>query len=258
MVDIARPTLPDVRLTPLATRVGWYASTLTAVLTAVTFGFAIIAIPNSGAGCVEECFGYPYLDTLKEFPRDYLWMPLATLLALAYLAFMASLHTCAVASARPLSQIGLSFAIMSAGILAGTYFVQLSVVPVSLMRGETEGITLLTQYNPHGVFIALEELGYLLMSLSFVFVAPALAREGRLGLALQWVFTAGFALGLIALVAISTRYGLDRQDRFEVAIISIDWLVLLIGGALGSAVFHRRLVSQASPKVLAGAGATGS
>lgn len=34
------------------------------------------------------------------------------------------------------------------------------------MHGETEGITLLTQYNAHGIFIALEELGYLLMSLS--------------------------------------------------------------------------------------------
>ena len=31
---------------------------------------------------------------------------------------------------------------------------------------------MLIQYNPHGVFIALEEPGYLVMSLSFLFMAP--------------------------------------------------------------------------------------
>jgi hypothetical protein len=56
-------------------------------------------------------------------------------------------------------------------VLLGGYFVQFSMVPVSLMNGQSEGIALLTQYNPYGVFIVLEELGYLLMSLSFVFLA---------------------------------------------------------------------------------------
>jgi hypothetical protein len=56
-------------------------------------------------------------------------------------------------------QIGLSFALIAAGVLLSIYFVQFSVVPVSLMNGQTEGIALLTQYNPYGVFIVLEELG---------------------------------------------------------------------------------------------------
>jgi hypothetical protein len=43
---------------------------------------------------------------------------------------------------------------------------------MSLMNGQAQGIALLTQYNPYGVFIVLEELGYLLMSLSFLFLAP--------------------------------------------------------------------------------------
>jgi hypothetical protein len=29
------------------------------------------------------------------------------------------------------------------------------------MNGETDGLSILTQYNPHGIFIALEEIGYL-------------------------------------------------------------------------------------------------
>ena len=67
-----------------AARVGWYAALLTAVLTAVTFGFAITALPNAGADCVTECFEAPYLDILAEFPRDYLWTPLTVVLGLVY------------------------------------------------------------------------------------------------------------------------------------------------------------------------------
>jgi hypothetical protein len=138
-------------------------------------------------------------------------------------------------------QIGLSFALLSAVVLLGDYFVQFSVVPISLMNGHTEGIALLTQYNPYGVFIVLEELGYLLMSLSFVFLAPVFADQGRLASAVRWVFVAGFVLTTAFLVVISAYYGLERMDRFEIAAISIEWLVLVVNGILLSVLFRRRL-----------------
>jgi hypothetical protein len=37
------------------------------------------------------------------------------------------------------------------------------------MKGETDGIALITQYNEHGLFIAMEELGYITMSIALVF-----------------------------------------------------------------------------------------
>jgi hypothetical protein len=40
---------------------------------------------------------------------------------------------------------------------------------------------------------------------------------------------------------ISIKYGLDRQDRFEVVVLSVDWLVLIVNGVLLSMVFRRRL-----------------
>lgn len=91
-------------------------------------------------------------------------MPLAIILTLSYLVLMVSIHVYAFNQRNIISQIGLSFALLATLVLVGDYFVQFSVVPISLMSGETEGITLLTQYNAHGVFIVLEELGYLLMS----------------------------------------------------------------------------------------------
>lgn len=222
--------------------VGFYAAIFTVIMTVVTFSFAITAIPISGANCGELCIEYPYLNTLSQFPKDYLWMPLATILTLSYLVLMVSIHVYASNQRKIFSQIGLSFALLATLVLVGDYFVQFSVVPISLMRGETEGITMLTQYNAHGVFIVLEELGYLLMSLSFLFMAPVFINKNRLEVAVRWVFVISFLLTVLALTLISINYGLDRQDRFEVAVISINWLVLIINGVLLSIVFKRQLI----------------
>lgn len=224
-----------------ANQVGLYSSVLTALLTIVTFGFAITAIPISGANCREGCIEYPYLNTVMQFPKDYFWMIPAIVLMLLYVIWMVSIYASAAQHKKIFGQIGLSFAIMSALILISDYFIQFSVVPVSLMSGETEGITLLTQYNAHGIFIVLEELGYLLMSLSFLFIAPVFSSQNRLEAAVRWIFIGGFVLAVVSLAIFSMMYGLERQDRFEVAIISIDWLVLIVNGILLSRVFKKQL-----------------
>ena len=221
--------------------VGFYSAILTAGITVVTFGFAMVAVPVSGANCPVDCVEYPYLDTLEQYPRDFLWMPLAILLVLAYVALMASIHSYASRRKKIFSQIGLSFALIAAAILAGDYFIQFSVIPMSLINGETEGLALLIQYNPHGVFLALEELGYLLMSLSFLFMAPVLSNRSRLESAVRWIFVIAFVLAIVSLAVISIIYGLNRQDRFEVIVLSIDWLALIINGVLLSIVFRRQL-----------------
>ena len=185
-----------------------------------------------------------YLDSLSQYPVDYRWMYLAIIQVVVYLVFMVAIHAAAPGSKKFYSLAGLVFAGMAGLILLGDYFVQVSVVPLSLMKGETEGIALLTQYNPNGLFIVLEELGYLLMGLSFVFFAPVFGGKTRLETAVRWIFIAGFLLGLAALALVSFRYGLERQDRFEIMVISIDGLVLLVNGILVGLVFRRRLASR--------------
>lgn len=227
--------------------VGLYSAILTVVITVVTFSLAITAIPNSGAFCSENCFEYPYVDTLSQFPQDYLWMPFAMLLVVVYVVLVVSIHAYAAQHKKIYSQIGLSFALIAAGILLSDYLIQFSVVPASLMNQETDGIALVNQYNPHGIFIVLEELGYLLMSLSFVFLAPVFSDQSRLAAVVRWVFMAGFVLTMLFLTVISISYGLDRMDRFEVAVISIDWLVLIINGVLLSLLFRRQLKVKREP-----------
>jgi hypothetical protein len=223
-----------------SSRFGFYSAILTTVITIVTFGFAMAAIPISGANCPGNCVEYPYLDTASQFPRDFIWMPFAILLVLAYVALMVSIHFYAPGQKRIFSQVGLCFALITAAILVGDYTIQFSVIPMSLMNGETDGLAMLIQYNPHGVFLALEEVGYLVMSLSFLFMAPVFAKS-RLESAVRWIFILAFILVIVSLVMISLNYGMAREDRFEVAALSIDWLVLIINGILLSIVFRKRM-----------------
>jgi hypothetical protein len=113
------------------------------------------------------------------------------------------------------------------------------------MNGETAGITLLTQYNPHGVFIALEELGYIMMSFTFIFLVPVFGGQNRIESAIRWIYIIAFIIIVISFAIISIKYGSERQDRFEVMIISVDWLVLVVNGVLTGILFRRILKAQA-------------
>ena len=109
------------------------------------------------------------------------------------------------------------------------------------MNGETEGLPLIIQYNSHGPFIVVEELGYILMSLSFVFAAFVFETKSRLEGAIRWIFIAGFGLTMVALGIVSAQLGLERQDRFEVIVISITWLVLIVNGILVGILFKKKM-----------------
>jgi hypothetical protein len=237
--------LENAELSSRATnQVGFYSAILTVVLTFVTFGFAMTAIPISGANCPENCVEYPYLDTVAQYPKDFLWMPLAILMVLAYVTLMVSIHAFAPDHKKIFSQIGLAFALIAAVVLVSDYFIQFSVVPMSLVNNETEGLTMLIQYNPHGVFIALEELGYLIMSLSFLFMAPVFVSKKRIAVAVRWIFVIGFVLVVVSLTMISFNYGLDRLDRFEVVVITVNWLVLITNGVFLGILFRKQLKAE--------------
>ncbi len=110
---------------------------------------------------------------------------------------------------------------------------------VSLEKGQLDGWSMLTQYNPNGVFIALEELGYLLMSVVFLCLAPVFAGTTGIERALRWLLRASFALAVLALVVVLAIKGSDRGDTFEIAVISIVWLTLIVAGTLSAIVFRR-------------------
>ncbi|KUG04007.1 hypothetical protein ASZ90_018596 [hydrocarbon metagenome] len=220
---------------------GFFISILTTILTVVTFGIAVFTPPISGPFCLEGSINYPFLDIISRFPRDYFWMYPAILLTIFFVIFIVCIHQYAADDKKIYSQIGLSFALIAATILITDYFVQISVIQPSLLNGETDGISILTQYNPHGLFIALEEIGYLMMSLAFFCVSPVFSKATRLEKSLRWVFISCFILTCLSLIMIAGQYGINREYRFEVAVITIDWMVLILSGILMSMVYRRSM-----------------
>ena len=109
---------------------------------------------------------------------------------------------------------------------------------LALLRGEASSVVALSQYNPHGVFIAREEAGFLVAAVSFVFLALALASSGLERWARR-VFLAAAALTLLTLVGMSVAFGLGVEYRFEVFSIMIVWLTLAAVGALLARAFAR-------------------
>ena len=179
-----------------------WAAILTAVMAVISLAMAITTLPRSGPYCRSGCVGYPYTDAAAYVPRDYLWMYPAIVLTLLAMALMECIHFQMPPSRALLSRIGVAFTIMGVAILVVDYAIQLTFLQPALLIGETEGLSPWTQYNPHGIFIALENVGYVLFNwlplhrgCDGAYADAALA-GCRLGLCRRWCADIG-AVGVL-------------------------------------------------------------
>jgi hypothetical protein len=222
-------------------RLGMPAGVAMSLLAMVSLAIAVATPPLSGPLCKAGCLEYPFTGLVSRFPRDYVWMVPAILFTLPYVGFVIALEGRAAPEGRPYARLGVALSVMSALVLVGDYFVQLAAIQPSALAGETDGIPLLTQYNPHGLFIALEELGYVLMSVSLLCMVPAFSPSTTLERAVRWIFLGGFIVNSVALFWFVGRYGHDREYFFEIATISVNWIVLIASGFSAAAIFRRDL-----------------
>ena len=222
-------------------KVGFYCAILTALLTILSFVIAYMTPPLSGPFCAGGCFTYPYSDIASRFPRDYYWMYPAMVLNIVYYILMVAIHYIAPVEKKIFSQIGLSFALLSMATFVIDYFLQLSVIQPSLVLGETDGIALLSQFNAHGVFIVLEEIAFIMMSMSMLFMVPVFVGKSKTEKAIRWIFTGNFVLNVITFAMIALSFGILREYRFEVAAFSINWLALVTSGILLSIIFRKAM-----------------
>ncbi|WP_194092439.1 hypothetical protein [Ornithinimicrobium flavum] len=215
-------------------RLGLLAAVGTGVLTVVTFGLALTALPDR--------VPYPFTDPViaRQWPGDYLWMYPAMVLLVVLVALVAALTEVAPPERRVHGRLAFALTTLAAGVLLVDYYLQVTVLPLSLEKGQLDGWSMLTQYNPNGVFLALEELGYLLLSLALLCLVPVLAGASRVERALRVLLLASTGAVVLALVAVSLRLGTDRGDTFEIAIISIVWVTLLVASPLLAVLFRRR------------------
>jgi len=217
---------------------------LVAALAAATFAAAVLTPPLSGPFCAVDCFQYPYAGAGTRYPRDFLWMYPGTVLMLAFMGLLVCVHRSTPPEERVYSQVGMVLGAAGALVVAADYYVQFSTVPPSLLAGEGAGVALLSQYNPHGLFVVLEEFGYLLVSVAMACLAPVFWRSAR---AIAWVSIAAFLADVAALAAVSAVYGVRREYRFEVAVIAIGYLAM-ITTAVQLAIAWRRVRTRPQAK----------
>ncbi|MFH8250224.1 hypothetical protein ACH3VR_07655 [Microbacterium sp. B2969] len=228
-------TLPGSRATisPVAARFGFWSAIATAVLTLITFALAITALPNR--------VDYPFTseEIVAQWPGDYYWMFPGMLLPVLFVALVAAVHELAGADRAVFSRLALSLAVIASAVLLSDYYVQAAVMQVNLEKGQLDGWSILTQYNPNGVFIALEELGYVLISGVFLCFVPVFAERTRLDRSLRWLFVASCTATAVSFVTVGVGMGMDRGDAFEIIVVSIVWLTLVAAAPLLAVRFHR-------------------
>lgn len=219
-------------------RFGFWSAVATTALAVISFAFALTAVPDR--------VPYPFTSRIivEQWPGDYLWMYPAMVLMVVFVALVAAIHGYAPPTRKIFSLVGLCVASVAAAVLLMDYYVQVTVMQPSLEKGQLSGWAILTMYNPHGVFIALEEIGYLLMSLVFLCLTAVFVRSDRLERSIRWLFSLSFAATVIALVVVAATRGIDRGDRFEVIVIAIVWLTLIAAGPLLAMAFRRAVSRQ--------------
>jgi hypothetical protein len=223
----------------LLSRFGFWSATLTALFAAVSLGVGVTTPARSGPFAPSgSALAYPFASAARFVPRDFLWMYPGVLMMFGFLMLAACIHERSRGDRRLLGTIGLCLAVTSFAVIAIDYFIQLQVVQPGLVAGEGADLALVSQYNPHGVFIALENLGFLVAAVSFLFLALSLG-PSRLERATKWVLLAAFAVAAGAFVGLWTYFGFDLGYRFEVTIIVVDWLTLIAVGVLMALVFRR-------------------
>jgi hypothetical protein len=155
-----------------------------------------------------------------------------------YVALITSIKTYTPRHSKIFADLGWSFGIIAAATLLINYFVQLTVIQPSILASEADGISFFSQFNPHGIFIALEELGFVLISIASLCIAPVFT-GGKLQTAIRWTLASSCVLTITAFAIIATLFGVGREYRFEVVAIGIQFTAVIIGGLLMSIVFWR-------------------
>jgi hypothetical protein len=218
-------------------RLGALSGILNSILAALFFVAGIFTPARGGPFCTSSCISYPYVSGLSQYvPNDYLWMIPPFFLGPAFVFSIACVNHKTPEEKNIFSILALAFAVVYSVLIMTDYFVQWTVVIPSILSGQTEGLTLFSQYNPHGLLVSLESLGYLIMTAAYLLIAAVIA-GGRLRNSIRWISVCAFSLA----IGLFVSFALLHYDigYFEVAVITIISVESVLNGALLSVYFRR-------------------
>ncbi len=223
-----------------ASRVGVWSAVL-ATLCGIGYGITlIVTMVSMSATAAETSPGWSGIESfVASFqPIQMLSLIPSILLAPTFVVLMVSLHYYAAPDKKIWSHLGIAFALVYAAMASINYIVQLTIVRLSIVNRETDGLAMFVMGNPHSIFWALASC-YIFMNLAMLFAAPVFS-GGTLERWVRWLFIAN---GVSVIVSV---FGVVVDSPAIYLLVSLvpGCIIFSLATALVAVLFRR--ISSAS------------
>ena len=229
-------SIDTVRSVPKpVSQVGFWSAVL-ATLFSVGYGIAlIVTMISMSATATDASPGWRGIESfIASFqPIQMLSLIPSLLLAPTFVVLMVSLHYYASPDKKIWSHLGIAFTLIYAVMASINYILQLTVVRLSIVNKETDGLAMFVMGNSHSIFWALAST-YVFMNLAMLFAAP-IFYGGRLERWIRWLFIAN---GLSVVVSI---FGVVVDSPAIYLLVSlVPWCIIFsLATALVAVLFKR-------------------
>lgn len=216
-------------------RIGFWSAILSAVCS-IGYGIAaLIVLISSLRTATETSAGWNGIESFVASFQPISMLPLipSLLLVPAFVVLMVSIHYYAATDKKIWSHLGIAFTLIYAVMASINYITQLTVVRLSILNKETEGLAMFVMGNSHSIFWALAS-AYVFMNLAMLFAAPVFD-GGKLERSIRWLF---YANGASAVVTI---YGV-LADSPQIYLMGslMPWCVIFSWATILLAVMFKR------------------
>jgi len=181
-------------------QLGFWSAVL-ATLFSAGYGITLIVMMISTLA-TETSSGWRGIESFVASFSPIQMLPLipSLLLAPTFIVLMVSIHYYAAPDKKIWSHLGIAFTLVYAVMASINYITQLTVVRLSILNKETDGLAMFVMGNSHSVFWALAS-SYAFMNLAMLFAAPVFD-GGRLERAIRWLFFANGASVVVTIFGI--------------------------------------------------------
>jgi hypothetical protein len=183
-------------------RTGFWSAVLATIFT-IGYGISVIVMMISTlATATETSSGWSGIESFVASFQPIQMLPLipSLLLAPTFIVLMVSIHYYAAPDKKIWSHLGIAFALIYAVMASINYITQLTVVRLSIMNKEIDGLAMFVMGNSHSIFWALAS-AYAFMNLAMLFAAPVFD-GGRLERAIRCLFFANGASVVVTIFGI--------------------------------------------------------
>jgi hypothetical protein len=221
-------------------QVGFWSAVL-ATLFGIGYGLALIVTMISAmTTATDTAPGWHGIESFVATfqPVQMLSLIPSLLLVPTFVVLMVSIHYYAAPEEKIWSHLGIAFTLVYAAMASINYILQLTVVRLSILNKETDGLAMFVMGNSHSVFWALAS-AYAFMNLAMLFAAPVF-HGGRLERWIRWMFIANGASVVITILGVVV----DSPAIYLLGSL-VPWCVIFSIATALVAVLFKRIESTA-------------